>query len=178
LTEKELVKGCIRKDAKSQRMLFEQYAGSMMTVCRRYACDQKEAEDMLQETFIRVFTYIGQFKFRGSLEGWIRRITVNAALTVLKNKKIHFSEIKEDQQAFPATDPYLLSDWNAEELLELIRRLPDGYRTVFNLYVLEGYDHEEIGAMLGIQPATSRSQLSKARGILKDQIISLQKIAH
>jgi RNA polymerase sigma factor (sigma-70 family) len=178
LTERELIKGCIKKDAKSQRMLFEQYAGKMMAICLRYSCDQKEAEDMLQEAFIRVFLYIDQFKFQGSLEGWIKRITVNAALKVLKAKKIYFSEIKENQYEFHSVDPYVLSNLSADELLELISNLPDGYRVVFNLYVLEGYDHDEIAAMLNIKPATSRSQLSKARGLLKERIRSQQKIAN
>ncbi len=165
----------MKKDAKSQRLLFDQYAGIMMTICRRYSCDPREAEDMLQESFIRVFQYIDQYRSEGSFEGWIKRITVNAALRVLKNKKIHFSEIRKDQQSTHTIDPDALSDLSEEELLKLIGDLPDGYRVVFNLYVLEGYDHDEIGAMLDIRPATSRSQLSKARRLLKERIGSLHK---
>jgi RNA polymerase sigma-70 factor (ECF subfamily) len=176
LTEKELVTGCIKKDAKSQRMLFEQYAGKMMTICRRYACDQKEAEDMLQEAFIRVFTYIHQYKFEGPLGAWLMRIAVNSALKILQNKKIHFSEIRESQQTFNAVDPHALSNLSEDELLKLISNLPEGYRIVFNLYVLEGYSHEEIARLLDIRPATSRSQLSKARRMLQEQISPLQKI--
>jgi len=176
LTEKELVTGCIKKDAKSQRMLFEQYAGKMMTICRRYSCDQKEAEDMLQEAFIRIFTYIHQYKFEGPLGAWIMRITVNSALKILQNKKIHFSEIRESQQTFHAIDPHALSNLSEDELLKLISNLPEGYRIVFNLYVLEGYNHDEIAQLLNIRPATSRSQLSKARRMLQEQITPLQKI--
>lgn len=175
MTEKELISGCMKKDAKSQRLLFDRYAGIMMTICRRYSCDRREAEDMLQEAFIRIFQYIDQYRSEGSFEGWLKRITVNAALRVLKNKKIHFSEIREDQQSAHAIDPDALSDLSEEELLKLIGDLPDGYRVVFNLYVLEGYDHDEIAAMLDIRPATSRSQLSKARRLLKEQIGSLHK---
>jgi RNA polymerase sigma factor (sigma-70 family) len=178
LTEKELISGCIKRDVKCQRMLFDKYAGRLMTICRRYSCDKQEGEDMLQEAFIRVFSYIDQYKFQGSLEGWLRRITANAALKILQNKKIHFSEIREEQQIVHAIDTDALSNLSEDELLELISNLPDGYRVVFNLYVMEGYSHDEIAQMLNIKPATSRSQLHKARAMLKEQIISLQKIAN
>lgn len=130
---------------------------------------------MLQEAFIRVFQYIDQYRSEGSFEGWIKRVTVNAALKVLKNKKIPFSEIGEDQQSAHTIAPDALSDLSEEELLKLIGDMPEGYRVVFNLYVLEGYDHNEIAALLDIRPATSRSQLSKARRLLKEQIRSLHK---
>ena len=176
MTDKELVKGCIRQNAGCQRLLFEQYAGSMMTVCRRYAADQQEAEDILQSAFIRVFAYIHQYKFEGPLGAWITRVTVNAALTLLKTKKTPFLELGEQHQSFHSIDPDALSNLNEEELLRLISRLPEGYRLVFNLYVLEGYNHDEIGELLNIKPATSRSQLSKARRMLQEQITSSQKI--
>jgi RNA polymerase sigma-70 factor (ECF subfamily) len=177
LTELEMIEGCIKKNAISQRMLFEQYAGRMMTVCRRYSSDHKEAEDMLQEAFIRVFLYINQYKFKGSLEGWIRQVVVNAALRVLQSRPIHFSEINEDQQVFQSVDPQALTNLSEDDLLKLISNLPDGYRIVFNLYVIEGYTHDEIAEMLNIKPVSSRTQLSKARKILKEQINPLQKIA-
>jgi RNA polymerase sigma factor (sigma-70 family) len=158
-------------------MLFEQHAGVMMTVCRRYAREPKEAEDMLQEAFVRVFSYIEQFKFQGSFEGWIKRVTVNAALKVLQSRKITFSEISGDHQAFLTVEPQAVSNLSEEELLELISHLPDGYRTVFNLYALEGYNHDEIADMLHIKAASSRSQLSKARGLLREQIQAMQQNA-
>jgi len=130
---------------------------------------------MLQEAFIRVFSYIHQYKFEGPLGAWIRRVTVNSALRILQTKKIHFSEIKEDHHTFQVIDPEVLTNLNEDELLRLISRLPEGYRIVFNLYVLEGYSHEEIAELLHIKPATSRSQLSKARRMLQEQIIP-QKI--
>src|SRR5450755_3757100 len=126
-------------------MLFEKYAGTMMTICRRYARDQDEAEDMLQEAFIRVFKYIHKYRFEGSLEGWIKRIVVNVALKIIQTKKVFFSEVTEDHQALPSIDSSALSSLNANELLKLICRLPEGYRIVFNLYVMEGYSHDEIG---------------------------------
>jgi RNA polymerase sigma-70 factor (ECF subfamily) len=160
-----------------QRLLFEQYAGKMMTVCLRYANDTMEAEDMLQDAFIRIFKYITQFKFEGSFEGWLRRIVVNVALKHLQKKKIHFAEINEDRNDGHGISPYVYQHLGEDELLKLINGLPEGYRLVFNLNVIEGYSHEEIAVMLGIQPGTSRSQLVKARKMLQNQILQLQKIA-
>jgi len=177
LTEYDIIKGCIREDVHCQRKLFEQYAGKMMTVCLRYANDSMEAEDMLQEGFIRVFKYIKQFKFEGSFEGWIRRIVVNVALKQLQKKKIHFAEIKEQGEEANGIAPYAYQHLGADDLMKLINQLPEGYKIVFNLNVIEGYSHEEIAAMLGIQPGTSRSQLVKARKMLQNQILQLQKIA-
>ena len=148
----------------------------LMTICRRYAGDQHEAEDMLQETFISIFSHINQFKFAGSFEGWLKRITVNDAIRILQKRKVRIVGITNDQYEMTSTDINILSDLNTEDLLKLISQLPDGYRMIFNLYVIEGYSHDEIAAMLKIKTATSRSQLSKARAILKDKINLLQKI--
>jgi len=157
-------------------MLFKMYAGRLMTICRRYAGDRHEAEDMLQESFINIFKNIHQYKFLGSFEGWIRRITVNASIQVLQKRKIRFTEINNVPFEPESPDNSMLSGMDAEDLLKLISLLPDGYRTVFNLYVLEGYAHEEIARMMKIETATSRSQLSKARAMLREKINSLQKI--
>ena len=148
----------------------------MMTVCLRYACDQGEAEDMLQESFIKIFSHIGQYRFEGPLEGWIRRIVVNTALRILQKKKIEFAAIDEDLDIAQTMNVDVLTALGAEELLKLISGLPDGYRIVFNLYVLEGYDHNEIAQMLAITAATSRSQLLKARKVLQTQIENLKKL--
>jgi len=147
-----------------------------MTICRRYAGDRHEAEDMLQESFIKIFKYINQYKSLGSFEGWIRRITVNTAIEVLQKRKIRFTEIKNVPYESESIDNSVLSDLDAEDLLKVISQLPDGYRAVFNLFVLEGYSHEEIAKMMKIEAATSRSQLSKARAMLREKINSLQKI--
>lgn len=177
MTEHEIIKGCIKKDALCQRMLFETFAGKMMAVCLRYGRDQFEAEDMLQEAFIKIFSHIDQFKFEGSFEGWIRRIVVNTALKILQKKRINFLEATEKTQASEPVNTYALSKLNAEELMKLISGLPDGYRTVFNLNVIEGYNHDEIAKMLNIKASTSRSQLVKARKLLQEQIKQLEKIA-
>lgn len=147
-----------------------------MTICRRYAGDQHEAEDMLQESFISIFSHINQFKSAGSFEGWLKRITVNAALKMLQKRKIKVVGITDDQHELMSPDFNVLSDLGTEEILKLISQLPDGYRVIFNLYAIEGYSHEEIAGMLKIKTASSRSQLSKARAMLKDRIILSQKI--
>jgi RNA polymerase sigma-70 factor (ECF subfamily) len=158
-------------------MLFEQHAGKMMGVCLRYAQDNMEAEDMLQDAFIKVFQYISQFKFEGSFEGWVRRIVVNTAIRHLERKKMSFKEIDDHSPHNPQIDPQAFTHLGEDDLLKLISQLPEGYRMVFNLNVIEGYSHDEIADMLNIQAGTSRSQLVKARKMLQAQIVQLQKIA-
>ena len=150
----------------------------MMTVCRRYARDQREAEDMLQESFIRIFAYIGQYRFEGSFEGWIRRIVINAALNILQKHRIRFADADPSGERFAGmvVDADAITKISTDELLNLISHLPDGYRLIFNLHVIEGYDHNEIARLLNISPPTSRSQLSKARALLRTQIENLQKM--
>ncbi|MBX2930646.1 MAG: sigma-70 family RNA polymerase sigma factor [Chitinophagaceae bacterium] len=177
LTEIELIKGCVRQEATCQRILFEQMAGKMFTVCLRYANDIMEAEDILQEGFIKVFNNIHQFKFEGSFEGWVRKIVVNSALKYLQKKRIIFNELKEEIYTNQVTYSYAFSNLCEAELLKLINELPTGYRIVFNLNVIEGYTHEEIGQLLNIQPSTSRSQLVKARKMLQQKIMQIEKIA-
>lgn len=176
MNETDLIQGCVRRDTIAQHTLFEKYAGILMTICRRYAGDQHEAEDMLQEAFINIFNHINQFKSAGSFEGWLKRITVNAAIKILQRRKIKIVGITNDQHELISPDSNVISDLSAEDLLKLISQLPDGYRVIFNSYVIEGYSHDEIAGMLKIKTATSRSQLSKARAILKDKINFLQKI--
>ena len=157
-------------NAKSQRELYQRFNGKMMAVCRRFAGDLTEAEDMLQEAFIRVFTSMEQFRFEGSLEGWIRRIVVHSALEVLRKRLVRFSDIDGEAETLVSPDTDAVAAMSAGELMKLICDLPDGYRVVFNLYVIEGYDHNEIATLLGVSAATSRSQLLKARRALQDQI--------
>lgn len=177
MTEHELIKGCIRQDPACQRLLFEKHAGRMMGVCLRYSQDGMEAEDMMQDAFIKVFNYINQFKFEGSFEGWIRRIVVNTCIRHLERKKMSFKEIEDHQSGMPQIDPSAFTHLGEEDLMKLISALPEGYRTVFNLSVIEGYSHDEIAEILHIQAGTSRSQLVKARKMLQSQILQLQKIA-
>lgn len=175
--EYELIKGCISKDARCQRILFDKYAGKMMGVCLRYANDSMEAEDMIQDAFIKIYQYMDQFKFEGAFEGWIRRIVVNTAIRHLEKKKLRFQNIDDNSLNTPKIDAQAYTHLGEDDLMKLISRLPDGYRLVFNLNVIEGYSHEEIAGMLNIQAGTSRSQLVKARKMLQHQILQLQKIA-
>lgn len=170
MTEKELIKGCIARRQEYQRMLFEKYAGRMMSVCLRYANDQHDAQDILQVGFVKVFDHLHQFRQEGSFEGWMRRVFVSVAIRHLSKRKLHFDEIGEDHQEIAADDGGVLSRISEDEIHGLIRSLPDGYRTVFNLHVVEGYSHEEIAKMLNIQSSTSRTQLLKARKLLQGLI--------
>jgi len=136
-----------------------------------------EAEDLLQDAFIKIFDNISKFKFEGSFEGWMRRIAVNTALKIYKKSSFQKEKIGLENRKEDSAAPTILGALEEEDLLKLIAALPDGYRVVFNMYAIEGFSHKEIAAMLHIQESTSRSQLVKARKMLQTQIIKLQKIA-
>lgn len=179
MTEEELIRGCQNEDPACQKEVFDRFAGRMLGVCNRYARNSADAEDILQDAFIKVFDKILQFKFQGSFEGWIRKIMVNTALKKYSLRRYekevsgYESEGKDDKGMEPSAYTHLTE----KELLDLINGLPDGYRIIFNLYVIEGYQHDEIAAMLNIQAGTSRSQLVKARNMLQKLILQSQKIA-
>jgi RNA polymerase sigma factor (sigma-70 family) len=179
LTEDELIRGCLQENASCQKEVFNRFASRMLGVCNRYARNGADAEDILQDAFIKVFDKIHQFKSEGSFEGWIRRIVVNTALKKYSlrryEKEVVGYEIRDRDESI--MDPPAYSHLTEKDLLILINNLPDGYRLIFNLYVIEGYQHDEIAEMLGIQAGTSRSQLVKARNMLQKQILELQKVA-
>lgn len=177
VTERELIQGCMREDRLCQQEVFQRYAGKMFTVCLRYARHKMEAEDLLQDAFIKIFDNIKQFEFKGSFEGWIRRIVVNTALKNYSRKSFANEQIGLENLPDPALEPSIYDHLSEEELLGLIASLPDGYRVVFNLYAIEGYSHKEIAESLNIQESTSRSQLVKARKLLQSLIEETQKIA-
>ena len=176
MTEEEIIKGCIDNNPQCQHALFRLHAKTMMGICLRYIADTSEAEDILQETFIKIFKTIGQFRFEGPLGGWIRRITVRTCLAALHKKHIQYSDISAADLAVDPNALQAVSVISEKELTNMIRQLPEGYRIVFNLYVIEGYSHEEIAGMLNIETVTSRSQLVKARKLLQRQISLQQKI--
>lgn len=176
MTEKEIIAGCLKKNAISQHLLFAKYSRKLMTVCSRYAGTSPEAEDMLQESFIKIFSSIHQYRSEGSFEGWLRRITVTTCLRKLQKTKTRYDDLSMLETLSDAVHPDVISALAEKELIGLIRNLPDGYRIVFNLSVIEGYSHDEIATMLGIEPATSRSQLMKARRQLQKQLLDYQKI--
>ncbi|SKC09732.1 RNA polymerase sigma factor [Dyadobacter psychrophilus] len=168
--EGQLIKALRKEDPKAQRQLYDKYSARMLALCFRYICDDMAAEDVMVEGFIRVFAKIEQFNEEGSFEGWIRRIMVNEALGYLrKQKRILEDTLSDEANNIP---DYAHADQNLEtqELLNLIETLPTGYRTVFNLYAIEGYPHIEIAQMLGIAESTSKSQLHRARAMLQKMV--------
>ncbi len=177
-SEKELIAGCQRGDARCEEALYKRYGARMMGVCVRYGRTRFEAEDIFQEAFVKVFRHIGTYQ-GGSLEGWLKRIFVNTAINHYHRHKRQYNEVEYDQTHEVQTDnDGPLDAISAEELLRLINHLPEGYRMVFNLFVIEGYSHKEIGTLLGISEGTSKSQLAKAKGLLKKQLIHLYPSAY
>ncbi len=168
MTDEQLVEGCLIPDAKAQKQLYERFNRKMFAVCLRYSSSREEAEDILQEGFVKVFQKISSYKGEGSLEGWIRRVVVNTALDHFRQQKMIWSglEMAEDQ----ISDETTLGKLEVQELLKLIQNLPNGFRTVFNLYAIEGYNHREIGELLGISENTSKSQYSRARTQLIESV--------
>lgn len=176
MTENELIQGCIREDQRCQREVFNKFAGKMMTVCLRYTRHRMEAEDILQDAFIKVFDNIHRFESKGSFEGWVRRIVINTALKNASRYSFQKEGIGMESVIESSEDPSVFAKMTEDELLNLISQLPDGYRIVFNLFVIEGYSHREISETLGIEESTSRSQLVKARNMLQNRIRTAQKI--
>jgi RNA polymerase sigma-70 factor (ECF subfamily) len=163
----KLVKDCLKGKPEAQRQLYEHFAETMLGICYRYTKSTRDAEDVLQEGFIKVFLSLKQYRFEGELGAWIRRIMVTTALNFLKRNRKYQSQMyfpEEHLHPVVEEDPAVLIQ--AKELADLIRQLPPGYQTIFNLHAIEGYSHVEIGEMLGITDGTSRSQYARARGLL------------
>lgn len=179
MSDAELIKACLRQESSAQKTLFERFGPRMLGVCQRYARNNDDALDILQDAFIRIFDKLPQFKGDGSFEGWIRRIVVHTALRKYERKhyqqeRTSIDDLSENQSPWhDGIDQHV----SVKELLALIHDLPEGYRLVFNLHVLEGYSHDEIAQLLHIQPATSRSQLMKARLLLQKKLLHLNKIS-
>ncbi|MCX6240132.1 MAG: RNA polymerase sigma factor [Bacteroidia bacterium] len=167
----ETIQKCASGDRKAQTTLYNQFASKMYGVCLRYSKDSTEAEDNLQDGFIRVFTKINQFGFKGSFEGWMRRIMVNTSLEKFrKNNHLYAVEdmvVYENVQIAEET----ISAISADDLLKIVQGLPPRYRMVFNLYAIEGYSHQEIASLMSITEGTSKSNLSRARVILQKKVI-------
>ena len=173
MTDEELVKGCIVKNPTAQKLLFERFSRKMMGICIRYADRSEEAEDMLQNGFIKVFQKIDTFMGMGSLEGWIRKIMVNESLTHLRKNKAMKLNIDIDEAKYKVPgNSHVGESMNEKDLLKMIRQLPTGFRTVFNMYAIEGYSHKEIAEELGISEGTSKSQYSRARTYLQNMLQS------
>jgi len=170
LTERELVRGCLDEDRRCQELLYARYARRMYAVCIRYARHQLEAQDLMQEGFIRVFDKLKTFRMDGSLEGWVRRIMVHTAINHYRRKAFQMERFGLEHVPEEGVPSTAVDQLGEQELLAMVSSLPDGYRMVFNLYAIEGFDHAEIAGMLGCGESTSRSQLAKARRMLQGMI--------
>jgi len=165
-----IVQGCLQNDARAQRRLYEMYASKMLAVCYRYSRDRDEAEDILQDGFIKIFNNIHRYGFEGSLEGWMRRIFVNTAIDAIRKNKALMLETPINDNITESCAEEAIDNLEVEYLMSLVQALPTGYRLVFNLYAIEGYSHAEIGEKLNITESTSRSQYTRAKALLKKRI--------
>jgi RNA polymerase sigma factor (sigma-70 family) len=168
-SEKDLVQDCVAGKKTAQQALYDRYSPTMFATCLRYVGNEMEAEEVMVNGFLKVFANITSFRQDGSFDGWIRRIMINEALTTLRKRRLSWIEPLENarhQATYTDTD----LQFEAEELLQMIDKLPTGYRTVFNLYGIEGYSHKEIAEMLEIAESTSKSQLNRARTMLQKMI--------
>lgn len=175
--DRHIVEDCIKGKRRAQNKLYQHYASGMLGVCLRYSRNLHEAEDILQDGFIKVFRNIGSLRNIEHLSGWIKTIMVNTAITHLNKNKIRFDEITENNAGFEEEESdYVIDHIEAELLLKLIQQLPEGYRIVLNLYVFEELKHKEIAEKLKISVNTSKSQLSKARKYLKKKLEEINKV--
>ena len=172
MTEEQMLQGCLENIASMQEALYNRFSPRMLGVCYRFARNREDAEDMMQEGFIKVFSQIHQFRGQGALEGWIRRIIVHTCINILKKNK----KFSDSLDLFHASTMHLNEDnipslLQAKQVVECIRLLPLGYKTVLNLYAIEGYSHREIASILDIEESTSRSQYTRAKSMLEEILL-------
>ena len=171
MDDNTLVKECLNENSKAQKALFDKFAPKMLSVCLRYMKNTEQAEDALQDGFIKVFRYLKSYENTGALEGWIRRIIVNTCLDELKkNKKLLLNVSVEEVEYKLESNDFVQEQMMADDLLKLIQSMPEGYRVIFNMFAIEGYAHQEIATKLGISESTSKSQYLRARAYLKNRI--------
>lgn len=176
MTEEQLIDGCKARNPLSQRQLYEKYSRKMMGVCMRYTNNRDEAEDVLQDGFVKVFEKISSFQSQGSFEGWLRRIFVNTALDNIRKNKENNLLADIDQVGYSLdAGTNVESDFNAGELLEILNKIPAGYKVVFNMFVIEGYSHKEIADELGVSESTSKTQFLRAKAYLM-KVMQKQKM--
>ncbi len=172
--EAQLVKALKQGDGKAQRLAYDKYSATMLALCYRYVGDRMTAEDIMIEGLMKVFEKISQFNLEGSLEGWIRKIMVNESLGYIRKQKRNLEEYPSDQIEIIPDYNFVEEKFNEEALLTLVNELPLGYRTVFNLYVIEGYSHKEISEIMEITESTSKSQLHRARTMLQRKLAEIE----
>ena len=174
-TEAQLVSALKRGESRAHKVVYERYAGKMLAVCTRYCSNRADAEEVMIDGFMKVFEKVEQFREDGSFEGWIRRIMVTESLMFLRRNRQWRQEVAVDEMTVEPDYEWADTALNENDLLRMVNQLPDGYRTVFNLYAIEGYSHAEIAEMLGISEGTSKSQLSRARTLLQANLKKLEK---
>jgi len=178
MNDQHIIEGCIRHNRKAQKMLWEKHSGYLMGVCMRYATDRPEAEDMLQEAFMKIFFNLREYSGTGSFRGWMRKVAVNTAITYYHRNLRHKHQIDIDEYVCKETGTAGFEEdfYTAEDLYRVLSDLSPGYRMVFNLYTIEGYKHHEIADMLGIDVNTSKSQYSRARAVLRKKLEALARL--
>ncbi len=169
-TETDLIEGCKRNDREAQHKLYAAYSSKFFGICLRYMKDERDAEEVLTNGFMKIFENISKYRTEGSFEGWMKRIVVNEALMYIRKNRQMYVEIDIDNSEADINFTWNQSDLETTELLSLIQSIPSGYRTVFNLYAIEGFSHKEIAEQLGISENTSKSQLSRARLVLQNLV--------
>lgn len=174
-TEAQLITALKRGESRAHKVVYERFSGKMLAVCTRYCANRDDAEEVMLDGFMRVFEKIEQFREEGSFEGWIRRVMVTESLMFLRKSKQWRQEVSLDDVAVEPDYEWADAELNETDLLRLVNQLPDGYRTIFNLYAIEGYAHAEIAQMLGISEGTSKSQLSRARVLLQASLKKLEQ---
>ena len=170
-----LIEGCKKKDRESQRMLYKHYFGYAMSICIRYARDKEEAQEILNDGFMKVFTKIHLYDTEKSFKGWLRRLLINTAIDHFRSNKKHYYHDELSPANDQAVEGDALDSMSHNDILALVQRLTPMYRTVFSLYVIDGFNHEEIADKLGISVGTSKSNLSKARANLKKMLMKMNK---
>ena len=169
-SESDLIKGCIEGDAQMQRLLYDQFSQKMYGVCLRYAENTEDANDVMQEGFIKVYKSLSKFRAEGSFEGWIRRIFINTSIEHYRKKVKLYNVTEVQENTIEDSELDALDSLATKDILNIVNKLSPGYKQVFNMHVVEGYSHKEIADLLGITEGTSKSQLARAKGVLKKMI--------
>jgi RNA polymerase sigma-70 factor (ECF subfamily) len=178
MSDRQIIELCVRHDRKAQQILYDKYSRLLLGVCLRYATDKAEAEDILQDSFLKIFFNIKDYTGSGSFIGWLRKVAVNTAITHYhKNLKYRYHvEIDEYVSVETGVTSFEEDFFTSDELYKVLNELPSGYRMVFNLYAVEGYKHKEIAEILGIDTNTSKSQYSRAKSVIRDKLEKLGKL--
>jgi RNA polymerase sigma-70 factor (ECF subfamily) len=175
LEDYDIIRGCLQNSAAMQKMLYDKYAAKMYGIAVRYAHDPEDAKDILQDGFVKVFQNLSKFKGTGAFEGWMRRIFVNTAIEHYRKKNNTYEIQESHEEQINDREVTALDKLAAVEILNMVKSLPNGYRTVFNLFAIEGYSHKEIADLLNISEGTSKSQYARAKALLQEKIKNHEK---